>query len=1478
VAATGQFRRQAVDFLGFLANKLRDLQGFGTVVNELLQNADDAPGVTMISFDVRDDALVVINNGSFRDDDFENLANPSSRGKRDEADTTGAFGIGLIALYQLCDSMELRSAGQHWIIRPDRPEDKRIEYEQIAPTDNTTFRFPWAFEPGSPVREALDLEALSPDDPPRFADDLQDLLPVAALFLRKVDDLVVKRNGRSKVAVARVKTDDEAVLQVNGTTSAWRLLHGSFEHEAEGLRARVGPRIPDKYQANVSIAVRESADEHGLIYAWLPTQQSTGLPIHINADFFTTSDRKRIVLEDDFKSQWNRLAISAAAETLSRSLEILREHFGHKQLWALVYETQQLSSTAASDEIDSVFGSFWDSVRPELSDQELIYTTRGTWCHPDEAFFLMTPGHEKHVSLLEKLSIQVVHSDLRPMYTFMTGGDVGVGVLNSERLAGTLRDAGFDDEAKSVQDTLLPSKKALKELWELIDSTVRLDEQQNRPQAGRHFSSTAVSISRQGGLHLPERLYRADAATLRLFAKLGSDIEFLDDLGMPESALAKLSPAFSVEEAVDLLEDIDPQLLISSMHAGSWTPKAMLRWFEERRDELLDNDDLRERFRGLPIWPAGDHLKPLSELALPGTFEDPLHLTDLVDLSVLGGRKEFLKDVGVQELSLEVYAREHIPAAIEDDDLPVKVRRQVVALLAANYGVLSDHDDIRDALARCDLVECDDGAFRLASEVYFKSKEMSEALGDYVHYAKGSTAIRGGKRSLYTWLGVHVTPRAGDVCGRIESIVDKAPTKQRVATVVKVFRYLGHNWSTLGKHAEQYAHLRLISWLPGTRDASSWFSPEDVFAVYQRYLFATQGNFLAMPQPDQNAGRDFMEFLQVQLSPTVQLVVRHLLLCAQTGETVNEQVYQFLDRNSDDASIAELEGENCIHLKDVGYVRPNQVFWRHHPFGRFRYQLGDSLIQYRTFFTAIGVREDPEATDAIDVLGDIREEFGNGRLDEETRDIVSECWRVLTDGLAAEEVDDDAISALSSKKCIVNAQQVFQEPRYMFLDDRPGLVQRFPYLANDLVRRVQGVWPAMAAAGVQRLSQAVERRLVECADPAEDEALRERVRSRRLHIARVLESHREQLGEFDSSAIDAIFYFRTDDLNVQYVLHYFGRKVPADPEPASAFFDSEHNSLYYVPKDSAPQWASVARELTYALQPDQDASNVVPALKDVLAAETPEDAQAVLDEFGYPPLEEQSWTTHEGEVHGELGAEDTGEDFTEAEGEYADEAEVSTGGLSAEDAVKALLGAGAPEPEPPPDDTEVEQEPTGAGAGKSSTGGGSVSPNGRAPKKRGRLRSYVITGDDSGSGDEEEDDEPEPENEADPKGVERVVLYEISQGRRPKVMPHTNPGYDIESSSAEDKIERYIEVKSLTGEWVEFGAGMTRPQFKKAQELREQFWLYVVECATDDDACAIYCIQDPARKVDQFMYDDEWKKTAKAVWRADTPEGVVSDG
>ena len=60
-----RFLSRGIDYLGDLGAKLKDLQGYATLAHELLQNADDALGVSTFTFDVRPHALVVDNDATF---------------------------------------------------------------------------------------------------------------------------------------------------------------------------------------------------------------------------------------------------------------------------------------------------------------------------------------------------------------------------------------------------------------------------------------------------------------------------------------------------------------------------------------------------------------------------------------------------------------------------------------------------------------------------------------------------------------------------------------------------------------------------------------------------------------------------------------------------------------------------------------------------------------------------------------------------------------------------------------------------------------------------------------------------------------------------------------------------------------------------------------------------------------------------------------------------------------------------------------------------------------------------------------------------------------------------------------------------------------------------------------------------------------------------------------------------------------------
>src|SRR5687768_3070558 len=125
-----------IDYHEDLGAKLRNLQGFATLAHELLQNADDVPGVTSFTFNICQHALIVENDGRFSDCgrpetpecewkekgttgshrcDFHRFRFIAGADKRNEAGTTGAFGIGFISVYQVTDRPELISK-RHWIL------------------------------------------------------------------------------------------------------------------------------------------------------------------------------------------------------------------------------------------------------------------------------------------------------------------------------------------------------------------------------------------------------------------------------------------------------------------------------------------------------------------------------------------------------------------------------------------------------------------------------------------------------------------------------------------------------------------------------------------------------------------------------------------------------------------------------------------------------------------------------------------------------------------------------------------------------------------------------------------------------------------------------------------------------------------------------------------------------------------------------------------------------------------------------------------------------------------------------------------------------------------------------------------------------------------------------------------------------------------------------------------------------------------
>ena len=1479
-----QFLSRGIDYLGDLGAKLRDLQGYRTLAHELIQNADDAARATSMSFDVGDEALVVDNDGVFSDCgqveetecpwstdgthghrcDFHRFRHIAAGDKRAEVGTTGAFGIGFIAVYQITDIPELISGGRHWKLQEDRPEAERIAIcpgcaKCVQPDlPGTRFILPWVRNEDSELRRALRAEAVSPDGSLRMAAELERSLPVAMLFLKRLRSMQIKTGGRPVRTLQRLDESDSLILSDGKSENdqIWHIIRGDFSEVAADLREKHQGRIEAKRSSRVTLAIPASMLRAGLLCACLPTEQDTALPFHVNADFFPTNDRKRVILAEDYQSEWNREALRAAARAIGQAVARLPGLLGAQRFWSLVSALKEVADRAEHE--------LWKQVAPMLRSTPVIQTTRSEWTTAADSCLLLQKEEAGIIGILESLGVRVVHESLRPYQGLFRSEAVGIPTLDVDRICKALAAVGLN---RRIELRVLPAALGTNLRREALyaEIAILLDRQQRTPKAKaedeRRLREIALAPGRDNALWPCRDIFFADDETIALFEPLGLGIPFV----APDSTftpLLGLCRQFNAAAAIEALQLTDARTLEDQWQKDGFPLQRIFEWFENRRQEILTDESLKRKLGALPLFPSAGTLRPLDTLALPGNFSDPLGLADLVDLAVLRERREFLRDLGMPELDFPTYAISRLPAALTSAAVTSEQRRAAVVLVANRIGELKDNEAARRALAAAPLVECADGTYLHAQDCYFDSGTVRDCLGDDLHFAVLATEHAAAVRDLYEWMGVASEPRLANIVSRIQLLTSQPYAPATAQLIQRIAAHLGKRL-TSGDDCPELHPLRTDRWLPARGRADRWYAAKELHATYQDYLFASQAVFVDLSANVQNISRTLFEFLGIHLTPLPNLVVKHLLHSASKQMPVNTEVYRFLNEKVGDPVLGHLKEKNCLWLGSA-YRAPNQVFWGEHPFGRYRWRLAEELRTYGRLLKWLGVGETPNYQDALSVLREISVEFGpeNKALDEDAHAVLMACWRVIDKALKDGATSAAELEGFRATKCVPKPSGVLNPPEWMFFENRAGLAAKFgEFLAGNVIPRPLDAGNALAMAGVRMLGTAVEIELLECGDPIEDHEMLGRMHARRNEIARVLDSQDSGHGMGDVlNRLAGIRFHAAAFIEIRYRLNLFNRELESPVEQVPALYNVESHTLMFTHREERVPWAAIARELAVALFPDEDPGRFAAGLKEALAPESVAEAAAILDELGFARLDAAVQEAPQpGEVVEALGRTEPATGSVPETGESGKTIDVGQDGLTPEEALKRLLGGDARPPTPPIQQAGIEPSLTGERSGTRNTSG--------SGKRQGRpvLRSYVSPPkvlDSQSTGDVDEDEESR--SPVDVAGVRRALAHEFASERTPKEMPHKNPGYDIESRDPSGKVVRYIEVKSFSGQWSDTYAVLSRPQFNKARELGDLFWLYVVERAESEDF-KIHIIQNPALQANHFMFDDGWRAMAEPI-------------
>jgi hypothetical protein len=1259
-AAGGRaFRSLGIDHLGALANALGDLMGFTTLAYELIQNADDAEGASEIVFDARDDGLLVRNDGVFTDCDrpelepedcpwaenrgtlcdFHSFRRIQGGAKRSRENTTGAFGIGFAAVYQVTDEPVVTSGVRRWTVRQLLDEEHRISEETLPDAfAGTEIWLPWASE-SSDLRRRLRVEPVSGDAPDRFVREVAAVAPQAMLFLKRVERLEIRRAGRTIARYERSRDADTVTIGGAQHRFVWELLEGSFASEAEALRVEHA-QIEATRSASVAIAIPyqvEDDPQPGLLHAVLPTQHQTPLGFHINADFFPTTSRKSVVLEGDYQSEWNRAALSACAQLLGDKLGALAAPLGAVRLWQVLVSCRRAYEDASDGRLDDVFARFWECAAAAARQSEIAYTTLGQWRLPADALLPNQAEEYESLPLLEDLGLAVVAPDVRTLVyqlRISVEQELGLRELDVEAIVEALRGGGVlrTDDDDAIADSLRQKKRRLL-LWDELERLLARKKGPRLQEAEREIATTATAPRIGGGLCVWCDAYAAGGqGTIDLFGALVDFVDLDQLAGYP--TLIRLARSFTATEAVEALAALDEDELARQPRLK------ILSWFVTRTEEVAESEVAADLLPELALFPSGDGFHPLSELLLPGDFEDPLGITRLVDERRVPLLRQLLRALDVRELTFATYVRDHIPARLEQAPLDDGRHDRLLELLASRLDDLAREQGLRELLATAPLVRCTDGVARAAGEVYFPTEDVTLALGaDAAVAAAASPAIE----NLYRWLGVTDSPRPQDVIDRVERLIEQRPTGAVVRAIEGVISMLGRRFAfpperarrkeVADRFADEYGELQELAWLPAEHDPTRWYAPSEVYRRSSQYLFASQARFLGIQRAIENGAVNVLELLEVPEQPTTAQVVSHLLHVSQNGAKLNAETYTFLERRveegEDIAEIARLRGRKVVQVDEGEFVAPADLFWSEHGLDPYRRRLAtDPFSRWRRLLDEIGVKDVPDHEDAFAVMTEIaRRQPDDVPLadDCDERRALQRCWQILELALAEGGVTGGEVRQhIGQRRVVINGASLLDLPRRVFVEDQPGLRDLFgAAIGQSCIARPRGAWAALRAAGVRGLRQAARAELVSEAPAGNDDELRARLNERREETTRILDAALDGQERADAIVwLQALAFGSSADLRVRWRLRLVNEELVSGEHEAGAVY-VPHDRVIYVrrARGEVASWAAVAREIAAVICVTSDPTHIASQLKEVLAAASSAAAAAELDELGIPRLQ-----------------------------------------------------------------------------------------------------------------------------------------------------------------------------------------------------------------------------------------------------------------
>ena len=311
----------------------RQLDHPAQVLPELIQNADDIETCDTVEIELTDDTLRIRNNGRpMKTEEVDTLCAAGESTKRDP-EYIGHFGLGFKSVFSISDNPRVRSGYFHFEFDADQLTVPAICHVS-EPVNGTEIELPLKDGLSSQKRDELQ----------NRLDEVYRLLT----YLRNITQIEVTQDNSTTVYRRESDTNSpERVIYKDGEVFERRLVFTTDETPSgEAFEQLAEERqIDDREtirESPISVTISFEVDnrhhpvsnaEECYLFNFLPTDERSGFPFDIHADFLLEPSRKALAWREGAYNQW---LLRRVGGTYRRVVDYYRslngERVGHLRL------------------------------------------------------------------------------------------------------------------------------------------------------------------------------------------------------------------------------------------------------------------------------------------------------------------------------------------------------------------------------------------------------------------------------------------------------------------------------------------------------------------------------------------------------------------------------------------------------------------------------------------------------------------------------------------------------------------------------------------------------------------------------------------------------------------------------------------------------------------------------------------------------------------------------------------------------------------------------------------------------------------------------------------------------------------------------------------------------------------------------------------------------------------------------------------